>query len=1016
MERIMTIFTDYLNYYSQYSQQYGEKTIILLQVGSFFEIYATLTTGPDIQNIASLLDIQCTKKNKSITEVNDNNHLLMGFPLYSVQKYINILINHQYTIVLIEQTTPPPNPKREVTEIISPSTFLEQENQKNNYLMTIYYSIGIFRKKEYLNASICWVDVKTNDSFIYETIEYDSTINIEDVQKTIINNNPSELVIFTDLAVKSNDTYMKLLAQFCKSLPNDISIQNKINNLTSDIYFKLSYQTSVLNKVFKNTGLISVIEYLDLERRPLSTINYVYLLQFVYEHNSKIIEGIKKPKFIDNEKNLTIVNNALYNLNLLSNDHKKYSSITNMLNNCKTAMGKRFFLQAIVNPLISTTLIEERYTLCDFFIKDDLYENIRVFLGKIQDVDCFFKKIGIRTLQPPELKNLYLSLETIFSLFNFIRSNSLSFDWSIEKQEQLNKLLNYISSTYNLEEIEKVNASQINKNIFIHGKYENLDNLSEELEKCENYFENLCSFLNEKNSTGDFKMEKNKDNVKSITITKNRFQQILNDETRRKKINTLLLTIGLKFDDLRHQPLSANNKTMLKISFNNMYENQAKLNDLQNELRQQTIKLYNDDLTHIYNSYNTIFEDISQYVAKLDFFSNNAMNATKYCYVRPTIIDNENGYVKAKGIRHPLIEQIQNDIPYVANDIELGTEKEKGILLYGINSVGKSSLMKSVGICVILAQCGMFVSSKSFEYSPYHSIISRLPSGDNIFKNQSTFMVEMNEVRTILKRANEKCLILGDEIASGTETISGISIIASAIHFLSNKKSSFIFATHWHELYKMDCIKNLNNVNIFHLSVHYDNENNILLFDRILKKGACESLYGLEIIRSLDMPAEFLSFANEIRNTCTNQKFIVDPKSSVYNQKVFMDTCSICKKEKTDEIHHIIEQHLANDKGVVENAQIHKNRKSNLINVCSKCHDQIHRNEIRIDGHIQSDNGIHLQVNKNNINLDLEDEIQIKVLGLRNEGRSQQTILEMLKPTYKLTKSKIKSIIDKNSK
>jgi hypothetical protein len=74
----------------------------------------------------------------------------------------------------------------------------------------------------------------------------------------------------------------------------------------------------------------------------------------------------------------------------------------------------------------------------------------------------------------------------------------------------LNKLLNYISSTYNLEEIEKVNASQINKNIFIHGKYENLDNLSEELEKCENYFENLCSFLNEKKIFVHLNMDDNR--------------------------------------------------------------------------------------------------------------------------------------------------------------------------------------------------------------------------------------------------------------------------------------------------------------------------------------------------------------------------------------------------------------------------------------------------------------------------------------------------------------------------
>jgi DNA mismatch repair protein MutS len=1010
----MTIFNYYLKEHSKYTELYGKKTIILLQVGSFFEIYATLECGPDIHHVASLLDVQCTKKNKSITEISENNHLLVGFPTHSCDKFVEILVNNQFTVVLIEQTTPPPNPKREVTKIISPSTFLEHKNHTNNYLMSIYFSTGSFQRKQYLVASISWVDVRTNESFIYETVEFDSILNIEDVQKTIANINPKELIIFTDIGVKSNETFMKLLDEFSGSfLSNDICIQNKLHHLILEDFFKLSYQNVIFSKIFKNTGILSVIEYLDLERKPLSAINYAFLLQFIYDHNTKIIEGIQKPSFIENEKNMTIVNNALFNLNLLSNDQKKYSSITNMLNNCKTPMGKRYFIQSIINPLTSIEKIIERYDLCDFFIQDDLCDKVRVILCKIQDIDYFFKKISIKTLQPPELKNLYNSLESTYSLFTLIKTTTSLFHWSTEKQKSLNDLLNYIGKSYNFEEMEKVNTSQITKNIFKKGKYENLDILTEKIETYENYFETLCLYLNENNKTNEFKMEKNKDNVKTITITKHRFQQILNDEERKKKINSLLVTLDLTFDSLQHQPLSANNKTIVKITFKNMYENQVKLNDLQNELRQQTIKLYYDDLVYINDTYHQIFYDLSKYVANIDFYSNNAINAIKYCYTRPTIVKNHSGYVKAKSIRHPLIEQLQTDIPYITNDIELGTEEEKGILLYGINSVGKSSLMKSVGICVILAQCGMFVSCKSFEFSPYDCIISRLPSGDNIFKHQSTFMVEMNEVRTILKRANEKCLILGDEIASGTETISGISIIASAISYLSKKKSSFIFATHWHELYKMECVQNLNNVNIFHLSVHYDNKTNTLLFDRILKKGPCESLYGLEIIRSLDMPSEFLSFANEIRNTYMDKKFIVEPKSSVYNQKVFLDICSICKVEKTDEVHHIVEQHLANKKGIVEKEQIHKNRKSNLINVCAKCHDQIHRKEIIIDGHIQSDKGIQLQIKKN-INLDLENEIEIKVLGLRNQGKSQRAILEELKPLYKITQSKVKSIIDKN--
>ena len=140
----MVIIDSYLEYHNKYINIYGFKTIVLMQVGSFFEIYSTLDEGPNMKELSDLLDIQYTKKDKSINEVNKTNHYLMGFPIYTLQKFIDILINSQYTIVLIEQTTPPPKPKREITQIISPSTYSEFQKipGQNNYLMTIYFSYG----------------------------------------------------------------------------------------------------------------------------------------------------------------------------------------------------------------------------------------------------------------------------------------------------------------------------------------------------------------------------------------------------------------------------------------------------------------------------------------------------------------------------------------------------------------------------------------------------------------------------------------------------------------------------------------------------------------------------------------------------------------------------------------------------------------------------------------------------------------------------------------------------------
>ena len=144
------------------------------------------------------------------------------------------------------------------------------------------------------------------------------------------------------------------------------------------------------------------------------------------------------------------------------------------------------------------------------------------------------------------------------------------------------------------------------------------------------------------------------------------------------------------------------------------------------------------------------------------------------------------------------------------------------MLLYGLNSSGKSLLMKAVGLNLIMAQSGMYVAAESYTYSTYNSVFARITGSDNIFKGLSQFSLEMTELNAILKRNNAKTLVIGDEVCRGTENISGNSIVASTILLLAKSRCSFIFATHLHDLAKMERIKNLKNVGIFHLTVTYD--------------------------------------------------------------------------------------------------------------------------------------------------------------------------------------------------
>jgi DNA mismatch repair protein MutS len=196
-----------------------------------------------------------------------------------------------------------------------------------------------------------------------------------------------------------------------------------------------------------------------------------------------------------------------------------------------------------------------------------------------------------------------------------------------------------------------------------------------------------------------------------------------------------------------------------------------------------------------------------------------------------------------------------------------------GVLLYGINSSGKSSLLKSIGISVCLAQGGFYVPASSMRFAIFDCIFTRISGSDDIGKGLSSFAVEMIQLQNILRYSTNRSLILGDEIGHGTETISAVSILASATLKLASLNPIFIFATHLHQLSTLEQIKKLKNVISLHLEIFYDKQNDKLIFDRKLKYGSGSSIYGLEFATSLRMNKEFLQLANTIRNNLDKNIF-----------------------------------------------------------------------------------------------------------------------------------------------
>ena len=250
---------------------------------------------------------------------------------------------------------------------------------------------------------------------------------------------------------------------------------------------------------------------------------------------------------------------------------------------------------------------------------------------------------------------------------------------------------------------------------------------------------------------------------------------------------------------------------------------------------------------------------------------------------------------------------------------------------------------------------GFFVPSQKFTYYPYKKIFTRINGDDNIFKGMSSFGVEMDELRSILKYSDDRSIVLGDEICKGTEEVSALSIVSSSIMRFCKNNVNFIMATHFHKLYELEQINNISNIKYMHLTIEYDKENNNIIYGRKLEDGPGSNLYGVEIACHIIEDDDFIENAKSIRNTILNKSNeLLNDKKSNYNNKLFVDKCHICGTESSInelDTHHIKEQCNFDD------CDINKDKLSNLVILCKKHHDEVHNGNLEIKGYIDTLNG-----------------------------------------------------------
>lgn len=989
------LYDDYIAYTSYYQKQYGKRTIVLMEVGSFFELYSVeddernVLEGADMTEICSLLNIQSTRKNKAILQCSRTNPMMAGFPSYSLKKFMDLLVSENYTVVLVEQVTPPPNPERKVTQIVSPSTYMEPSGHADHsYVMCLYVFCGYNRatKEKYPYMACSYADMTTGDTVVVEPIAtMDICSLVSEGARLCTAYTPKEIVVIADDDVKELQHFSQFLS-WLKSLA--ICVQQRIETDHS-MFQSISYQHAVLKKVYPDTGLYSPIEYIQLEKYPASVVCFTYLIQFIYEHNETLLQTLRIPTIVYPNHTLVVTHTSLEQLNIVPKVGQE-SSILQLYQTCETAMGKRLFKERLVAPITDKDELERRYHWVETVLREQHYLTLRTLLRPIKDMERLFRRIHLQLIQPCEVVVLLQSIEHAYDVSRAVLQLHIPNDpWTETEHQQVRTWLSEAHAMWNMDAMKSINVSQLDTSIYVEGIHAEMDQLVASLEELHQPFRNIVALIQ---PFEEIKLECTAERREyQLTMTKKRYESYME---RRPKTHPVITAV----------PFSSNNKSTVKLSFQGMHELQQRIHEQTSQLKEKVVAQYQLDMTEYGRKYTGLMEALCAMIARLDVAVTSAKHAFTYRYVKPTI-DAEQGdsYIQAIGVRHPLIERIHTDVAYVSNDVSLGNDAPRGMLLYGINFSGKSSYMKSVGVNLILAQMGCYVAADSFQYRPYHHVFTRIPSGDNLFKGQSTFVVEMNEVRTILKQSTNRSLVIGDEVASGTETVSGIAIVASTLLSLVKRRASFLFASHLHEVADLDAIKSENHIALYHMAIHYDEERKVLCYDRLLKKGTGSTMYGLEVCQSLHMPEEFLHMANTIRQAYLKMSpDVVVPKKSIYSAAVLVDVCSVCGKP-AEEVHHLKEQHTADKDGFI--GTIHKNDVHNLATLCTTCHDTIHREKSVVEGYKMTSSGLKLFVTVPDPKVVQaeHDTLHPKIAALRAQGKSISAVAKELGiTTYKV--------------
>jgi DNA mismatch repair protein MutS len=933
------MYRKYYEVWAAHREKYGPRTALLYQVGGFFEIYDTenLTTGTtqaNIREIAELCQLSLTvhsvdSEGASATGSAEYQTLFGGFPEHALGKFEKILVQAGFTVVVVVQRKGKTGAveERVVDHIASPGCYVEGAKERRLVgcvLESLTDGPAALRRVYW---GIAALDVATGRIWFAEGADRDR------LHQFLCIHPPAELVIWSD------------------GLPAAVSLSESLKAACAATHLRcLGPASAAIEEAALDHHWSPVRKHLDwIYTQPQSRRCLAALMDFAAEHVPSSLRALELPEAWVPTGEVRLGNAALEQLGLLSLRDGDASggakqSLLGMMDQCRSIAGRRLLRARLMRPICDIPTLNSRLDRIDAVsaAPADKIATTERALRSLYDMSRLWRRLELGTASLNDMACLMRSYEAATSLLE-------AWTDTMGSMADAQLFLGWMTARWDtaaLIELTRDGGSvPVARLPWFTGIRRVADTAFAEGQAIREEAALLCKEWSGLGRGEQLYLDDAEGGGFRITGTKRRVASVLavlrdsgdmSATTTAYKSSALLETAGLNALSDRHRKWYAGWVATWG-------------------------EQWRAAIAEVVEKGRVAHAAIEAWCAELDVAWTVARLGREWLWKRPIFVESDEGFLEVTRLRHPILERL-TQVPYVAHSVGLGgsgasavegsgavdvTWTSRGLLLYGMNASGKSSLMKALGLCALLAQCGFPVPASSCRIAPFTAIFTRILGNDNLWAGMSSFAVEMTEFREILRFADARSLVLGDELCSGTESLSATALVAAGVETLAGRGTKFVFATHLHELATLPDIAGLSGVRAVHLRVHYDAAEDRLVYDRHLAPGSGSALYGLEVCRALDLPTGYLERATVLRKSLAGWQA---PKQSAYSTAAVVDACGVCGARGAAarlETHHIRPQA---ERAVAAAEGIDVDAVGNLVCLCAACHDAHHGGLLRIRG------------------------------------------------------------------